>query len=172
MAKAKKAQAEARKGVESVEFTPAVTPAPAPSPAVTAPVQEQVVKPKKRGIKKVETEAPVTSAAPTAAVPAPVKKKRAPKAKVVAEPAAAAVTLAPTQVAPVAIESTQDPLEGLEVVLIRVKKMEHDGTSYYLDSNKGKLYSMGADKKPHTYVGRWDPRNEIIDRDFPDSDAE
>lgn len=172
MAKAKKAQADARKGTDTLE-----TPLVVATPVVTeAPAVASEVKPKKRGPKKVDTVVAEPSANTTVlTAPAPVKKKRTvkPKIKIVEEAMTSPIApTAPVQVPTAAIESTQDPLEGLEVIRIRVKKMEYDGTEYYLDSNKLKLYSLGSDKRPSAYVGRWDPRNEAIDREFPDSDAE
>lgn len=163
MAKAKKAQAEARKGLEETQATPSLA-----NPAA-APVAATVVKSNKRPPKKVVI--PASEVLPSGSEAPIPKKKRTQKAKIkIVEESS---LLPPVQDVPTeAIEDLQSTLEGLDVVRIRVKKMEHDGTEYYLDSNKFKLYSMGSDKRPSSYVGRWDPRNELIDREFPDSDAE
>jgi hypothetical protein len=160
MAKAKKAREEARKDLEQTQE---------PKEVILPAVVEKSVneKPKKRSAKKVEI-----PAAPTSIASEPVeKKKRASKAKIKIVEQSSLQPL-PQDVPTVAVESLQPTLEGLEVVRIRVKKIEHDGVEYYLDSNKCKLYSVGGDKKPSAYVGRWDPQAEVIDREFPDSDAE
>ena len=71
-----------------------------------------------------------------------------------------------------AIESTQSTLYDLDVHVIKVRKFEFDGRSYFLDSNKNKLYKFGSDKRPGAYHGRWNPEKEEIDTSFPDSDRE
>ena len=71
----------------------------------------------------------------------------------------------------VAVESNK-PLEDIEVIKIVVRPFTHNDTSYFRDANKNKLYSMGKDKRPLAYVGRWNPETETIDTEFPDSDAE
>lgn len=63
-------------------------------------------------------------------------------------------------------------LAEIEVYKIVVRPFSHNDTAYFRDSKKNKLYSVGKDKLPSGYVGRWDPETETIDRDFPDSDAE
>ena len=144
MAKAKKAQDEARAAVvasitgATVEkkrtfkvAAPAPAPAPAPEP-VPVPVQVQ----------------------------APVKAKRQPK-KVVSQPT----------VQPLATESVEPPLQGLNCITITVRKIEHNGRKYYLNSDKDKLYTVMPDGGVGKYCGRLDRENDRI-AEFPDSDSE
>ena len=98
------------------------------------------------------------------------RSKRAIKIKdEVVEPVAATVK-EPVQIK--AIESIQSTLHDVDVHVIKVRKFEIHGHSYYLDSNKYKLYKVGSDKKPGAYHGRWNPEKEEIDTSFPDSDRE
>jgi hypothetical protein len=65
-----------------------------------------------------------------------------------------------------------EPLQDIEVVKILVKPFNYKDTNYFRDASKNKLYSVGKDKRPLAYVGRWNPETETIDTEFPDSDAE
>jgi len=85
-------------------------------------------------------------------------------------PAPAPLVKEPVQIK--AIESTQSTLHDVDVQVIKVRKFEIDGRSYFLDSNKYKLYKVGSDKKPGAYHGRWNREKEEIDTSFPDSDRE
>lgn len=98
------------------------------------------------------------------------RAKRAIKIKdEVVEPVALSIK-EPVQIK--AIESIQSTLHDVDVHVIKVRKFEIHGHSYYLDSNKYKLYKVGSDKKPGAYHGRWNPEKEEIDTSFPDSDRE
>lgn len=151
MARAKQSQKEAREGVVEVK--------------------------KKRGSKTVEpvVEVPVAPvpvpvpAVPVPAVPAPAKKKRAPKKK--EDPVSKPEVSSPPVVAPKAKESNEPAIQK-EILYIQVRRFTHNGRSYFLDSKKKKLYTVGSDKLPGTYHGRWNPESEMIDTSFPDSDAE
>ena len=149
MAKAKKAQEEARadiiaavsaKAVKKRTFKVAAT---APE-AVAAPVQAAVQAPEA---------APVTQV---------VKAKRQPK-KI-------AVQTQET-VKPLATESVEPPLQGLNCITIIVRKIEHNGRKYYLNSDKDKLYTVMPDGGVGKYCGRLDRENDRI-AEFPDSDSE
>ena len=149
MAKAKKAQEEARadiiaavsaKAVKKRTFKVAATvaaPVPAPEP-LQAPEPVQ---------------APVTQV---------VKAKRQPK-KI-------AVQTQET-VKPLATESVEPPLHDLHCITITVRKIEHNGRKYYLNSDKDKLYTVMPDGGVGKYCGRLDRENDRI-ADFPDSDSE
>jgi len=102
------------------------------------------------------------------------KKPRAKKAiKIKDEVVEASVVPAPAPtVQTKAIESTQSTMQDVDIKVIKVRKFEIDGRSYFLDSNKYKLYKIGSDKKPAAYHGRWNPEKEEIDTSFPDSDRE
>ena len=71
-----------------------------------------------------------------------------------------------------AIESTETPLDGKEIVKIIVRPFEHNGHNYFLNAKKNKLYTKGKDGRPHKYHGRWNPETETICIDVPDSDVD
>jgi hypothetical protein len=141
MAKAKKAQEEARADVIA---------------AVSAtPVKKRTFK-----VAAIAT-VPEQVAAPVAAT-TPVKAKRQPK-KV-------AVQIQET-VRALATESVEPPLQDLTCITISVRKIEHNGRKYYLNSDKDKLYTVMPDGGVGKYCGRLDKENDRI-ADFPDSDSE
>jgi hypothetical protein len=161
MARAKKAQEEARGGVAQVPV-PATEPKPEPEKK-KLPATEPVPVP----------EVPAAEPKPEPE-PEPAKKKRAPKKQQVpaTEPVPASETVSsPPNATPKAKESNEPALQK-EVVYIQVRRFTHNGRSYFLDPKKKKLYTVGRDKLPGTYHGRWNPESETIDTSFPDSDAE
>jgi hypothetical protein len=110
---------------------------------------------------------------------APAVKEKKPRVKKaikikdeVVEPQAPAPVVVKEPVQTKAIESTQSTLNDVDVHVIKVRRFEIDGRSYFLDSNKYKLYKIGSDKKPGAYHGRWNPEKDEIDTSFPDSDRE
>ena len=80
-------------------------------------------------------------------------KKRQPKAVIATEP--------------IAIISEEKPVE-VDVELINVVVRELNGTKYYVDTSKSKVYDI----KNGSYVGRWDSVTERLVTTRPDSDAE
>jgi len=144
MAKAKKAQE-----VSSPVISPVTSSAETASPTKTV---------KKRTFKVAAT---ATVQAPTE-VAAPVKAKRQPKKVVQAQP---------QEIQPLATESTEPPLQDLPCITISVRKIEHAGRKYYLNSDKDKLYTVMPDGGVGKYCGRLDRANDRI-TDFPDSDSE
>jgi len=154
MAKAKKVQDDAKAAIVA---------------AITGPKTEEK-KEKKRTFKVAATAqvaAPVIAVAPVpapviAAAPVAVKAKRQPK-KV-------AVQIQET-VQPLATESVEPPLQGLNCITIIVRKIEHNGRKYYLNSDKDKLYTVMPDGGVGKYCGRLDRENDRI-AEFPDSDSE
>ena len=184
MARAKQSQKEAMEGVEVKEVAnPPVAGTVKPKksikkeevqkPEVAVVVQEQP-KPGKRRPKKTVEEAaaaplPVPAATPIVAGEEQPKPKRQYKKK-----AAVAATVAPVVQSKVEVEAVEGkPFETeVEIVKIVVKPFQHNDTLYFRDSIKNKLYSVGKDKRPSQYVGRWDPDLETINTDFPDSDVE
>ena len=166
MAKGKKAQMEASGGV--VAATPEiVVPAPAPGPEA----------PKKRGVKKVALETitePVCIPTPAAAPAAIPKKKR--ELKSAAPVSTHQVKQVPQIQAPkievLAKEAIETSTTDKEILFITVRRFQHNGRQYFLDSKKNKLYTVGIDKRPGVYHGRWNPESETMDTNFPDSDSE
>lgn len=102
----------------------------------------------------VVTETPLVVAPPSQVE---VKAKRIYKKKV----AAIAAPL------PVAILSEEKPAE-LDVETIEVVAKELNGTNYYLDTRKSKVYNP----KNGSYVGRWDSVTETLITTIADSDHE
>ena len=154
MAKAKKVQDDAKAAIVA---------------AITGPKTEEK-KEKKRTFKVAATaltqvEAPVpvpVAVAVQVAVAVPVKAKRQPK-KVAVQPQ--------ETVKPLATESDEPPLQDLNCITITVRKIEHNGRKYYLNSDKDKLYTVMSDGGVGKYCGRLDKENDRI-ADFPDSDSE
>jgi hypothetical protein len=89
-----------------------------------------------------------------------VKAKRVYKKKVVA------IVTAPLPL-PVAILSEEKPVE-VDVEWIEVVARELNGTNYYLDTRKSKVYNP----KNGSYVGRWDSVTETLITTIADSDHE
>ena len=153
MAKAKKAQEEARadiiaavsaKAVKKRTFKVAATAPEAVAAPIPAPEPLQAPEP---------VQAPVTQV---------VKAKRQPK-KIAVQPQ--------ETVKPLATESVEPPLHDLNCITITVRKIEHNGRKYYLNSDKDKLYTVMPDGGVGKYCGRLDRENDRI-ADFPDSDSE
>jgi hypothetical protein len=167
MGRAKKAQGEARMGLD-----------------VDVDVKEELVKkePVKKERKKkekpviVET-APVPAVTPvTVPVPVPVPVtvtgvKPVTKRRYTKKQPSVPVIIEKPKVQIQAVEAAS-MLEDLDIIKIVVRPFSHNNTSYFLNTTKNKLYSVGKDKRPAAYVGRWNSESETIDTDFPDSDAE
>ena len=146
MAKGKAAQAEANKGIDQVIV-----------PVVEAPKKVgETEKPKVKRAYKKKVQASEPEAQPQVQTTPQESDSQPKKAKV------------PTQ----AIESIETPIDDKEIVKIVVRPFEHDGRQYFIDYNKNKLYSVGKDKRPLAYHGRWDPETQMIDVDVHDSDIE
>lgn len=173
MAKAKQAQQEARKGVEiqaKVEVEVEVEPKPVVKPVAKRgakkKVEDPIPPPPPPPEPEPQPDPRPTRPDPNPPPPKPASKRRQTKAKVV-EPVKAVDVKVPI----LAVESGP-PLKDLEIVKIVVRPFTVNDTAYFRDSAKNKLYSVGKDKRPSSYVGRWNPEEEVIDRDFPDSDAD
>jgi len=89
-----------------------------------------------------------------------VKVKRAYKRKTAVVSAAI--------IPPVAIPSEEKPIDVEDVETIDVISRELNGTNYYLDTRKNKVYNP----KNGSYVGRWDSGIQKLVTTIPDSDAE
>ena len=136
-------------------------------PVVTIPEPVVVVEEaKKKRSYKVRPEAAVV----TSVVTAPVKKERKKRVVKVSQPHVAEQL----PIKPKAIESSEAPLliNDEDVITINVRKFEHNGKYYFLNSTKDKLYTVGTDGQPFQYHGRYNRDTETIDTEFGDSDAE
>ena len=149
MAKAKKAQGDA--STDANTSKPEVIATATPKPSSTE---------KKKRTFKIA--APAIAAIAVTETPVPVKVKRQPKKVVTAQI---------QTVSPLATESTEPPLQDLPCIVISVRRYEHNGRKYYLNSDKDKLYTVQPDGGVGKYCGRLDRENDRI-ADFPDSDSE
>jgi hypothetical protein len=170
MAKAKKSQEEARADVIATVSDKAVSATTVSATTVSATaVKKRTFKVAATATEPAQLVAAVPVPIQVAALVAtpvaattPVKAKRQPK-KV-------AVQLQET-VKPLATESVEPPLHDLNCITITVRKIEHNGRKYYLNSDKDKLYTVMPDGGVGKYCGRLDKENDRI-ADFPDSDSE
>jgi hypothetical protein len=149
---------------------PAPVPAPAPVPVLTPtlPVEEPI---KKRSYKvRTDIVVPPIPVESKSVVSNPPKKER--KKRVVKSIPSVPIEQHPIK--PKAIESSEAPLcmNDEDILIINVRKFEHNGKWYFLNSAKDKLYTVGTDGQPFQYHGRYNRESETIDTDFADSDAE
>ena len=162
MARAKKAQEEAKNNIIIQ------------APVTKVPVVQEPVEKKKRGRKPKQSPAPPVPQPTSNPNPEPTPDPNPPpksagkrRTKTVAIPKKSQESLQQVQ----AVESST-PLQDIEIVKILVKPFTHNNIAYFRDGRKNKLYSVGKDKRPLAYVGRWNAETETIDTEFPDSDAE
>ena len=107
------------------------------------------------------------------AEPKPKAKPRAKKKEPTqAAPPPPADVKPPQNLVATLLEKEIETLQVDNVEIIRVAIYEYDGTKYYCDEKKGKLYNASKAGKVGEYVGRWNPRTSTIETDIPDSDAE
>lgn len=98
-----------------------------------------------------------------------IKKKRAPKLVSSKEKKVEEVEA----VKPKAVIADEPVIEAVDVEYVHVKAFQHEGTLYYLESKKSKLYDRQKDGScKGVYKGRWDSVAEKIVTTLPDSDAE
>lgn len=62
--------------------------------------------------------------------------------------------------------------EGFKIEYIKLTLFEANGSTYFRDSSKNKLYKKIKEKGIGAYVGRWNPDTESIVTYIPDSDEE
>lgn len=76
-------------------------------------------------------------------------------------------------VLPTHIETTMEEFDsdGYRIEYVRLVPFDVDGTTYFRDSNKNKLYRKMKDKIG-AYIGRWNPETNTIISDVADSDDE
>jgi hypothetical protein len=85
-------------------------------------------------------------------------------------------TLAPTKepapLRPALLEAPEAPLSVERVEVVKVRPFEHEGTAYYREPAKNKLYKRMANGSIGPYLGRWNPRLKTVDLTVPDTDGE
>jgi hypothetical protein len=101
----------------------------------------------------------------------PVKKKAAKGSK---QSTAVPETVVEPLVLQESIQATyvETEEEPLEVEMIKVQAFELDGTNYYREPIKNKLYKRLTGGGIGPYVGRYSPRDEKIHEEIEDSDRE
>jgi hypothetical protein len=62
--------------------------------------------------------------------------------------------------------------EPLEVEVVKVQAFELDGTQYFREPVKNKLYKRLANGVPGPYVGRYSPKDQRVHEEVEDSDRE
>jgi hypothetical protein len=62
--------------------------------------------------------------------------------------------------------------EGFHIEYVPLSVFTHDGTTYFRDKRKNKLYQYSGPRRVGRYIGRYHPGREEIFTDLPDSDAE
>lgn len=139
---------------------------------------EETPKPVKRTRKpKVAPEpAPEETNAPATAIE---PKKKTPRKKTIETPYSTLINttnqLVHKEVSlPTHIESQLEQIdsEGYQVEYIQLTIFEANGSTYFRDSKKNKLYKKIKDKGVGAYVGRWNPDTDSIISNIPDSDDE
>ena len=75
---------------------------------------------------------------------------------------------------PTHIETSLEELDtnDFNIEYVQISMIEINNTSYFIDRNKYKLYKKVKDKIIGQYIGRWNPDNDTINSDIPDSDDE
>lgn len=159
MKKAKRLLEDATKAVATTDVPPVLNEAPK-NEMISTNTNEK----KKPGRKKKE--AVVVDAEVKKGEETKEKKKRAPKIVSSKEE-----KLEP--IVPKAVIADEPAIEAVDVEYVQVKPFQHEGTLYYLDSKKSKLYDRQKDGScKGVYKGRWDSVAEKIVTTLPDSDAE
>lgn len=130
------------------------------------PTPDDMGKPKKVVEAVAETQTVVKEKKPR------VKKAIKIKDEVIAPVVPVAPTPMPMPIVTKAVQSNEPTVYDVDVKVIKVRRLEVGGRSYFLDPNKYKVYKVGTDKKPGAYHGRWNPETEEMDTSFPDSDCE
>ena len=125
-----------------------------------------VMPPKKKVDPIVNT---VVTPVTTKVEPKKARKKAEPKPKPTVEPTHIPI---PISLSPTYVEAIQEPLAVEETVIVKIRVFEHEGTSYFRDPIKNKLYTFKGPTSVGPYIGRWCPHSLAIVTDVPDSDAE
>jgi hypothetical protein len=136
-----------------------------PLPKLEAPVQVEMP-PKKKVEEPKVAEEPIAEQKK-----APIRKSRAkPKPK---EATAVQIPepIQPSQktIHPTYAETEEEPLE---VEQIKVQAFELDGTHYFREPIKNKLYKRLANGSPGPYIGRYSPKDLQLHEEVEDSDRE
>ena len=97
------------------------------------------------------------------------KRQRKVKKETVTSPHAVPT---PPILVPEHIETNDEPLSVDSVELIKLTAFDIDGTGFYREPIKNKLFKQNKDGSIGPYVGRWSTKEAKIYEDIPDSDRE
>jgi hypothetical protein len=156
----------------------AITSDPVLSETVEAAVTVEA-KPVKRTRKpKVATTENTLESSETAK-PIPTSRKR-PGPKKKAEPNPYTSIISTNQLVhkestlPTHLENVMEEFDtdGYEIEYVKLVPFELNGSTYFRESNKNKLYKKIKDKGIGAYVGRYNPDTDTVVSDIPDSDDE
>ena len=143
-----------------------------PKKSVTA--TNTVIEPKKGRPKKVvepTNTAKVVSDNTTKVVSdAPVKRQK--KVPTKATVSVTQTVTTPQILVPEHIETNDEPLSVDSVELVKLTSFVADGTEFYREPIKNKLFKQNKDGSIGPYVGRWSTKEAKIYEDIPDSDRE
>jgi hypothetical protein len=177
-------QRKARNGFPPLPAVTAPSPSPAPAPA-PAPAPVAPKKPAKKYRVPTENVEEKTAEGPTTVKADPPKPKKAATAKgsnssskTVINPYSALIQSSNQMVykevsIPTHLESSleQFDTDGFQMEYVTLKPFEHNGSLYFYEGAKHKLYK-NIKQKIGDYVGRYDSEREEIRTDIPDSDDE
>jgi hypothetical protein len=160
---AMKYSSEAREGFRTIDIPiEIITPVKSKKPKVAGAVRRKP---------KVATE-------PSAAITDHSEPKKQVRKKPAVTPYSTLVNTTPHLVhkevsLPTHIESKMEEVDssGYSIEYIKLTVFDANGTSYFRDAIKNKLYKKVKDKIG-VYVGRWNPDTDSIITDIPDSDEE
>jgi hypothetical protein len=123
--------------------------------------------------------APETTSEPAITPPVEPKKRTPAKKKSVETPYSTLVNSTNQMIhkevsLPTHIENKLEEIdsEGFQIEYIKLSLFEANGSTYFRDTSKNKLYKKIKEKGIGAYVGRWNPDTESIVSDIPDSDDE
>jgi hypothetical protein len=173
-----KHQQQARNGFDPSLYAEAEATAASAATAATASASSPTTK-KKKSPKASTTFEESKEEVPSASSPPKAQKQaRSKKPKTPINPYSSLVqqnnALVYKEVSlPTHIEKTIEELDtdDCDIEYVMLQPYEVQGTLYFRDSKKNKLYK-NVKNKIGDYVGRYDPDKEIIHTDLPDSDAE
>jgi hypothetical protein len=127
--------------------------------------EESVSEKKKPGRKPTPVEEPAAEQKK-----APVRKSRAkPKEAIAIQPIPEPVQVSQETIHSTYAEAEEDPLE---VEMVKVQLFELEGTHYFREPIKNKLYKRLANGSPGPYLGRYSPKDLQLHEEIEDSDRE
>ena len=67
---------------------------------------------------------------------------------------------------PIGVELLDEPLEAIEVIKIKVKRLEFNGNSYWIDTKTSDIYTSGKQNSVGKKIGIWNADEETIESEF------